>query len=248
MTQRSGILGRSPLARGSPRTYRTEVAVDRSIPACAGEPSFCTQSAPSVPVDPRLRGGAACGLPNILLSCGRSPLARGSLLFSQFCPLYPRSIPACAGEPNRVSSPLKPRAVDPRLRGGACCFRAQIAYFGGRSPLARGSRPLVDIRRSLSRSIPACAGEPSRGGFRSCRETVDPRLRGGAAQALPGRCDRRGRSPLARGSHWGGGQKAVGYRSIPACAGEPGFFCLSDLWPRVDPRLRGGAENQGCVR
>ena len=51
--------GRSPLTRGSRRHHPAARAVAGSIPAHAGEPTFCPVPSPYSRVDPRSRGGAS---------------------------------------------------------------------------------------------------------------------------------------------------------------------------------------------
>ena len=71
--------GLSPRVRGNPSSAAFTSAIERSIPACAGEPpSVAMRPAAVSGLSPRVRGNRAEG--------PRSPIDRGS-------------IPACAGEP-----------------------------------------------------------------------------------------------------------------------------------------------------
>ena len=104
----------------------------------------------------------------------------------------------------------------------------------------RGNRFLKTSRRSRSRSIPACAGEPRSRDSRSSGGTVYPRVCGGttplrATGLLPG-----GLSPRVRGNHGERPRHAVAARSIPACAGEPPVQELRTVLHRVYPRVCGG--------
>ena len=155
-----GSLGRSPLARGSQGGQLYPRGLSRSIPACAGEPSSACVLRLFTPVDPRLRGGASKWLYLPAYKGGRSPLARGSPPAGSSWYAVERSIPACAGEPPGFAAPPRRPWVDPRLRGGAETGLRSTGARCGRSPLARGSRPLSPKSRFRSRSIPACAGEP----------------------------------------------------------------------------------------
>ena len=53
----SGV-GLSPRVRGSPDRLHPREATDGSIPACAGEPSFCIVVTLNFAVYPRVCGGA----------------------------------------------------------------------------------------------------------------------------------------------------------------------------------------------
>ena len=112
---------------------------------------------------------------------------------------------------------------------------------GGRSPRARGSRPVAQGVLPAAGSIPAGAGEPSGYRARPCSAGVDPRGRGGAAEWHEDKDDALGRSPRARGSPESGVTDQYITGSIPAGAGEPPTALDRLLSDRVDPRGRGGA-------
>ena len=90
----------------------------RSIPACAGEPGYRTETPARYAVYPSLCGGTRILVIAALVGGGLSPPVRGNP--PKPAPTLPpsRSIPACAGEP----AELRPRAlaasVYPRLCGG----------------------------------------------------------------------------------------------------------------------------------
>jgi len=212
-----------------------------SIPACAGEPRAIAQSMCCRWVDPRVRGGAPSAIKSMTVVQGRSPRARGSRYLTGVASIWPRSIPACAGEPVQEVRAKAPRKVDPRVRGGAL-ERAQGAWApGGRSPRARGSRDWLRMSAIVLRSIPACAGEPFPFMLFPPCFWVDPRVRGGAVTRYlkPGGVE--GRSPRARGSLTLGNGERLYEGSIPACAGEPQMDATPVKYRQVDPRVRGGA-------
>ncbi len=91
--------GRSPRVRGSPLPGRVQVAIPRSIPACAGEPPVCEMSHSLATVDPRVCGGAYSFPDGLTPAMGRSPRVRGSPFEEGHVLFVSRSIPACAGEP-----------------------------------------------------------------------------------------------------------------------------------------------------
>ena len=153
-------LGRSPHARGSPRSIFFLASRPGSIPACAGEPNLRGLLEPRNWVDPRMRGGAAPDGRSVGLAEGRSPHARGSLGHLLEPLELQGSIPACAGEPSSTVCWLVATGVDPRMRGGATVPFVVIFCNPGRSPHARGSRISLLTASPRLGSIPACAGEP----------------------------------------------------------------------------------------
>ena len=159
---------------------------------------------------------------------GLSPPTRGSRGRSSRDVIYPRSIPAHAGEPE-LDEPLHFRGrVYPRPRGGACNRVWSCAGGGGLSPPTRGSLRRWTHAGTALRSIPAHAGEP---GVRISwfNET-------------------RGLSPPTRGSPSWPCANGCAPGSIPAHAGEPPLQgqCCPHLW--VYPRPRGGARRMRLAR
>ena len=193
------------------------MAVDGSIPACAGEPCGTASRRRSIDhrVYPRVCGGAPIASTEEILARRRVyPRVCGGAMkaIDLHAVVYPRvcggaadarldngSIPACAGEP--TVSHLA--GLIPALRGRSTgARRVYPRVCGGAAPSSYKSRPPVG-------SIPACAGEPS---------PVCPRgsTDGGSIPACAGE-PWRGPSvtcPNLRRSRLAGG-------SIPACAGEP---------------------------
>ena len=134
-------LGLSPRVRGS-RLARIRAAINGgSIPACAGEPSAIRTSWRTIPVYPRVCGGAS-------LPCVKDTRCL-------------RSIPACAGEPVPDIHRDVGLGVYPRVCGGAAQLRTRPPNASGLSPRVRGSLFAAGAPRSPHRSIPACAGEPA---------------------------------------------------------------------------------------
>ena len=91
---------------------------------------------------------------------GLSPRVRGNHPHvDRGCP-WQRSIPACAGEPLRISTLSFRSTVYPRVCGGT----DRRGYGGkgirGLSPRVRGNLFANRTRADVFRSIPACAGEP----------------------------------------------------------------------------------------
>ena len=96
-------------------------------------------------------------------------------------------------------------------------------------------------------SIPACAGEPWRSVPAPPSTTVYPRVCGGTpARNRSGRAAI-GLSPRVRGNRYLAGTSCITERSIPACAGEPGWQWRSAGAARVYPRVCGGTTPvRGC--
>ena len=187
--------GLSPPVRGNPAGIPRAMNRPGSIPACAGEP----------------------------WRFSRPP--RGIHLV--------RSIPACAGEPDPATKGRRRCSwpgLSPPVRGNrdgddgssvalGDSWGVYPRLCGGTILLKRGSSTYPRPRGS----IPACAGEPTRGCDFYCWSGVYPRLCGGTPSTLPLTGSIRGLSPPVRGNH------RVDRRalqpchpgSIPACAGEP---------------------------
>ncbi len=139
MISRAGM-GRSPRARGRRCTQEAAALGQGSIPACAGETSSATCTAPLPRVDPRVRGGDSSGSWRGLRVGGRSPRARGRPVFNSSWAANMGSIPACAGETEGFPRSASCARVDPRVRGGDSNADALGSVFQGRSPRARGRR------------------------------------------------------------------------------------------------------------
>ena len=85
------------------------------------------------------------------------------------------------------------------------------------------------MRIIWGRSIPACAGEPSRLPRRPTRLWVYPRVCGGTIASLTHERYPRGLSPRVRGNLCGGCRCVPRNGSIPACAGEPSCYTCPAL-------------------
>ncbi len=198
-------------------------------------------------VYPRMRGGAGRIRIRNIRYWGLSPHARGSRCGRRRGVRQLGSIPACAGEPNwtiRCASAIR---VYPRMRGGALAGRVGASGRWGLSPHARGSRKFLLDKTASAGSIPACAGEPDNAMLFLCNAGVYPRMRGGASDT-PNHGDMtKGLSPHARGSPQSLALGFAGYRSIPACAGEPFLDHPIPVHFRVYPRMRGGADTAAEV-
>ncbi len=212
--------GRSPRGRGRRSKLVNGAALDRSIPAWAGETAPQTTQVPVRGVDPRVGGGDPWTRSSPWPDRGRSPRGRGR----------PRRRPHSGSRP----------AVDPRVGGGDGDLGFTVEGENGRSPRGRGRRAPSPGARVPARSIPAWAGETSTGTADHSQRRVDPRVGGGdrCAGRKAGRIG--GRSPRGRGRRGDGGPLAGEVRSIPAWAGETIIRRKVSTDGAVDPRVGGG--------
>jgi len=79
-------------------------------------------------------------------------------------------------------------------------------------------------------------------------QKVYPRVRGGIRSRALALFAWHGLSPRARGNRQEELTMAAAFRSIPACAGEPGDEGLELLRVQVYPRVRGGTARRGVLR
>ena len=147
------------------------------------------------------------------------------------------SIPACAGEPRRPSSPPRFPRVYPRVCGGTRSRKTWARSTRGLSPRVRGNHVAGDGRGQAGGSIPACAGEPTSPTTSSKRLRVYPRVCGGTGVITQCPGDAEGLSPRVRGNLHCPDERQRLRGSIPACAGEParcrGLATASRVYPRV---------------
>ena len=154
--------GLSPRVRGNLTVEGSCSIWVGSIPACAGEPIPTSATWRTTGVYPRVCGGTPPTIVPPPYTTGLSPRVRGNLRRAVAGQPQPRSIPACAGEPD-VSIPVRrfPR-VYPRVCGGTPA-RGRLWPSGcGLSPRVRGNPGAIGENASECGSIPACAGEPGR--------------------------------------------------------------------------------------
>ena len=154
---------------------------------------------------------------------------------------WPGSIPACAGEPpfnrsciarNQVyprvcggtSAPTFPVCsipVYPRVCGGTAILTLRVKGDEGLSPRVRGNHIGARSEKLLTRSIPACAGEPPQSELFPFLLRVYPRVCGGTRNDTTATNLWSGLSPRVRGNRRLLVPGATVDGSIPACAGEP---------------------------
>ena len=137
------------------------------------------------------------------------------------------------------------RKVYPRVCGGTIEQLAQAFHDEGLSPRVRGNPKIGRESCSLSRSIPACAGEPSSLAPCILTDWVYPRVCGGTHRTRNRSFSWDGLSPRVRGNLEGLCPAAAELRSIPACAGEPHTRARWLIAVQVYPRVCGGTRTYG---
>ena len=192
--------GSSPRERGTPCRAVFALAKVRFIPARAGNaistPSWSRSSA----VHPRASGERGPFFPQTRPSAGSSPRERGTREPCVRERRTKRFIPARAGNARRVPR-LESRApVHPRASGERRDDRDFIRRTFGSSPRERGTlaRPSPPI--TVSRFIPARAGNAHRWGLEFSLEPVHPRASGERLAEAIGAAPELGSSPRERGT------------------------------------------------
>ena len=217
-----------------------QLAVQRSIPACAGEPPVLVNEAQVAEVYPRVCGGTTYGFRYPAGESGLSPRVRGNPPHGTGKCGCPGSIPACAGEPAGCPAPGSGARVYPRVCGGTNRRPSRHHPRQGLSPRVRGNPLCRDASPHKHRSIPACAGEPRPARLSGTAGEVYPRVCGGTQRVSERYHPGGGLSPRVRGNPQTQPAAMPRYRSIPACAGEPAPLAAG-VWRReVYPRVCGG--------
>ncbi len=230
--------------RGNHVRSADTTAIERSIPACAGEPTTGYRTFTPPWVYPRVCGGTHDLVEYQGSAWGLSPRVRGNP------PNRPRrnqpigSIPACAGEPLPSDDKLIEQWVYPRVCGGTPRKSALPQGLVGLSPRVRGNPDKIPQRLAGAGSIPACAGEPSIQHHPAAGRRVYPRVCGGTSRQCAAGAGAEGLSPRVRGNRCFRRWSYSYSRSIPACAGEPRRRLCRVPKCRVYPRVCGGTRTR----
>ena len=232
--------GLSPRVRGNRCSVVRWGAARWSIPAGAGEPPIVPTSAVQTGVYPRGCGGTAAPVPPVPAVHGLSPRVRGNPTQKPLKLLERRSIPAGAGEPKESHSWKELDRVYPRGCGGTRVTLRMTVIIPGLSPRVRGNRLSQKSNGSVTRSIPAGAGEPGVRGTALRRCVVYPRGCGGTQAIAKQLQIVEGLSPRVRGNRCPPCVEIGIGGSIPAGAGEPRWRNPSTRKLRVYPRGCGG--------
>ena len=234
--------GPSPRVRGSRIPEPAAEDEVGSIPACAGKPRPPAGPARRSWVHPRVCGEAPIQAAINLYIRGPSPRVRGSPGPDTWTSCCGRSIPACAGKPDRSARRARACRVHPRVCGEARSETAHDALGAGPSPRVRGSRSGWPVGTPPSGSIPACAGKPRAGDGGEREVRVHPRVCGEASSSLVLLVRVQGPSPRVRGSPSPSLHPFLRSGSIPACAGKPRGSRGSRHEAGVHPRVCGEAK------
>ncbi len=151
-------LGSSPLARGTHFSGCATPSANRFIPAGAGNALPQRANSP--------------------IERGSSPLARGTPPTHARPRTRWRFIPAGAGNASAPPAKAPGLSVHPRWRGERAEIEERRLRRNGSSPLARGTRSVLEWVTVQARFIPAGAGNASATATKRSRRTVHPRWRG----------------------------------------------------------------------
>ena len=156
----TNVHGLSPRVRGNPSYTVCPRPPFRSIPARAGEPIIGQAPNGLDKVYPRACGGTAAQDRHVTAYDGLSPRVRGNRVGPAVANCGRRSIPARAGEPSCFPDVSRILPVYPRACGGTNDGGGIADPGKGLSPRVRGNPAGSLPGKSLTRSIPARAGEP----------------------------------------------------------------------------------------
>ena len=232
--------GLSPRVRGNPYAYNELAGRQRSIPACAGEPTASPCPACRTRVYPRVCGGTRWRPHPAASRKGLSPRVRGNPGSAGRPVAASGSIPACAGEPRLPCLYRRTHWVYPRVCGGTPMPIVARSCVGGLSPRVRGNPGGRRGRGDGAGSIPACAGEPLQRPRIFAPPEVYPRVCGGTFNVVRRTGGPPGLSPRVRGNRRVQRPARIVKGSIPACAGEPRCPLGLRSGMRVYPRVCGG--------
>ena len=99
----------------------------------------------------------------------------------------------------------------------------------------------------LSRTIPACAGEPDTRTYVVAAAADYPRVCGGTPKTTTWKEDMAGLSPRVRGNLCQLAISKTNIRTIPACAGEPQAYEARHMSTWDYPRVCGGTDRRHCL-
>ena len=233
------IKGPSPRVRGTPRPSVRFHDGAGSIPACAGNPSWCCPARGRRAVHPRVCGEPRHGPRSGRSDHGPSPRVRGTRSRTPARRDASRSIPACAGNPRARGGTCTPIRVHPRVCGEPRPAGGHGRKPTGPSPRVRGTRDQTERRPAGDGSIPACAGNPLRAHPSARRRRVHPRVCGEPGIMARVGSGAEGPSPRVRGTRVRVRAAIAVSGSIPACAGNPSSWPPTTATPRVHPRVCG---------
>jgi len=172
------LYGSSPRVRGTQAGAGPVEPCARFIPACAGNtPSSCALLVRPL-VHPRVCGEHNFREQEAWGYFGSSPRVRGTHRMRRRHIHQARFIPACAGN-TRGRIPCRcARSVHPRVCGEHSSWPTRCRPTCGSSPRVRGTPVEAKPDHSLTRFIPACAGNTGTRRGRASHNSVHPRVCG----------------------------------------------------------------------
>ncbi len=211
--------GSSPRVRGTLVPTGVSDETFRFIPACAGNTRAAHPVINFPPVHPRVCGEHLNFEIDDNNSLGSSPRVRGTQYFWFPLIIFPRFIPACAGNTTIIYAWKNRSPVHPRVCGEHVFQTMKRGQTFGSSPRVRGTLSDIFDKCQKFRFIPACAGN-----------TLEFAMR------FP---EDRGSSPRVRGTQMHCPPQNLFVRFIPACAGNTLSVSLSLSLVPVHPRVCG---------
>ena len=172
------LSGSSPRARGTRLEYRQLPALQRFIPAGAGNTSGTCWTPWTSTVHPRGRGEHETAMSDLTHSDGSSPRARGTPSRPRCTGRGWRFIPAGAGNTRGWWKTRPASPVHPRGRGEHTVRGQDLQPYAGSSPRARGTPCRPRPPGTPARFIPAGAGNTHWAKTLSTGLAVHPRGRG----------------------------------------------------------------------
>ena len=203
-----GRAGSSPRMRGKHAARYARTALDRIIPAHAGQTRDATCLTAARADHPRACGANAVSAGCVVWATGSSPRMRGKLAYRPIHAHADRIIPAHAGQTRRwcvwsCADPDHPRACGANWRDWLFLWRVT-----GSSPRMRGKQAAKAKQANAERIIPAHAGQTSPA-MRTSRLHAD--------------------HPRACGANVGGRGADAGLDgSSPRMRGKPGLHFVGD--------------------
>ena len=193
-------VGSSPRGRGTGKTPLKAIALQRFIPAWAGNRRRPPQGPGRRSVHPRVGGEQPETCTCMKSRSGSSPRGRGTDNPQPGHPKARRFIPAWAGNRCPSRCDIRCRPVHPRVGGEQLIPGQQVGDVVGSSPRGRGTDVEPHDPVILGRFIPAWAGN-SRMISRTVRpHAVHPRVGGEQPGRRLGRAGQPGSSPRGRGT------------------------------------------------
>ncbi len=176
--QATHLDGSSPRTRGTHAGCACFPALERFIPAYAGNTGRHPARNRLCSVHPRVRGEHMSFTITSVALTGSSPRTRGTHAENSSFKAVFRFIPAYAGNTPIADIIQYRRAVHPRVRGEHPPPKISCAGIYGSSPRTRGTLYQAETKVADQRFIPAYAGNTAMRGNLSNRAAVHPRVRG----------------------------------------------------------------------